>query len=445
MPLAGGEGADRQRRPGGADLRDAGRAHAGAGPAGRAAAIPRPATSRCSTSCCAGAGPVPAARRAHRQQLRRGQPASARRRRIAALAAELGLRAPRIAVVAWRRPRRRCAAPLLASALGSERRTRCNDRQRQRLPRRRGRSPMRCWPAREIVVCGRVADPSLTVGPALAHFGWAARRLGPAGARHDGRAPARMRHAGHAAATTPTPATRTSPAWRTCGYPIAEIDADGDCVDHQARRHRRAHRRAHRQGAAALRGARPGGLPDARRGGRHLRRPRCSELGADRVQLRRRARPCAPGVAEGQRLSSRTAGSPKARSPTPAPAPRRVRGWPPRCCASGCTGLGPLRVDLIGVGSVLGDDAGRWLAAQASRQRARRAPARGAEPRRNARPPNALAREVTALYTCGPAGGGGVRTALRPRLGTRVVPGAARRTSPTASASSTAAREGSAA
>ena len=29
-----------------------------------------------------------------------------------------------------------------------------------------------------------------------------------------------------------------------------------------------------------------------------------------------------------------------------------------------------------------------------------------------------LVREVTALYTCGPAGGGGVRTAMRPRLGT---------------------------
>ena len=29
-----------------------------------------------------------------------------------------------------------------------------------------------------------------------------------------------------------------------------------------------------------------------------------------------------------------------------------------------------------------------------------------------------LVREVTALYTCGPAGGGGVRTALRPTLGT---------------------------
>jgi hypothetical protein len=27
-----------------------------------------------------------------------------------------------------------------------------------------------------------------------------------------------------------------------------------------------------------------------------------------------------------------------------------------------------------------------------------------------------LAREVNALYLCGPAGGGGVRTSLRPRL-----------------------------
>ena len=30
-----------------------------------------------------------------------------------------------------------------------------------------------------------------------------------------------------------------------------------------------------------------------------------------------------------------------------------------------------------------------------------------------------LPREVTALYTCGPAGGGGVRTGLRQRLSTR--------------------------
>ena len=46
----------------------------------------------------------------------------------------------------------------------------------------------------------------------------------------------------------------------------------------------------------------------------------------------------------------------------PARAPRRGRAWPPTCCASASQGLGPLRVDLIGVISVLGDDAGRWLA-----------------------------------------------------------------------------------
>ncbi|WP_444880589.1 acyclic terpene utilization AtuA family protein, partial [Delftia acidovorans] len=80
---------------------------------------------------------------------------------------------------------------------------------------------------------------------------------------------------------------------------------------------------------------------------------------------------------------------------------------------------GDLRLDWIGVASVLGDDAGRWRDAQ---------PAGAAAPQdvrlRAAwlRPTQAqagrLPREVNALYTCGPAGGGGVRTALRERLGT---------------------------
>jgi hypothetical protein len=77
----------------------------------------------------------------------------------------------------------------------------------------------------------------------------------------------------------------------------------------------------------------------------------------------------------------------------------------------------PLRVDLIGVASVFGDDGGRWLDtvpvgdARDVRLRAatRHAERSGAE---------RLLREVTGLYTCGPAGGGGVRTQLRQRLGT---------------------------
>jgi hypothetical protein len=80
-------------------------------------------------------------------------------------------------------------------------------------------------------------------------------------------------------------------------------------------------------------------------------------------------------------------------------------------------GLGPLRADLIGVASVWGDDAGRWLAAQPlGEARDVRLRVALAHPERASA--QRLVHEVTALYTCGPAGGGGVRTALRPRLGT---------------------------
>jgi len=76
-----------------------------------------------------------------------------------------------------------------------------------------------------------------------------------------------------------------------------------------------------------------------------------------------------------------------------------------------------LRVDLIGAVSVLGDDAGRTLAAtpDAGLRDIRLRVAATHEDRAQA---ERLAREVTALYTCGPAGGGGVRTALTPRLNT---------------------------
>jgi hypothetical protein len=74
-------------------------------------------------------------------------------------------------------------------------------------------------------------------------------------------------------------------------------------------------------------------------------------------------------------------------------------------------------VDLIGVASVFGDDAGQWLSTQPvgdARDVRLRVALNHAEKKQAER----LAREVTALYTCGPAGGGGVRTGLRQRLGT---------------------------
>jgi len=64
---------------------------------------------------------------------------------------------------------------------------------------------------------------------------------------------------------------------------------------------------------------------------------------------------------------------------------------------------------------VFGDDDGRWSAQQdlpASEDVRLRVA--GASTERG--DVELLTREVLALYTCGPAGGGGVRTAITPRL-----------------------------
>jgi len=80
-------------------------------------------------------------------------------------------------------------------------------------------------------------------------------------------------------------------------------------------------------------------------------------------------------------------------------------------------GVGTVRADLIGVASVWGDDDGRWLAAAPAGD-ARDVRLRVAMRHDERASAERLAREVTALYCCGPAGGGGVRTALKPTLGT---------------------------
>jgi hypothetical protein len=74
-----------------------------------------------------------------------------------------------------------------------------------------------------------------------------------------------------------------------------------------------------------------------------------------------------------------------------------------------------LRCDLIGVLSVFGDDGGRAFARQpTSDSQEVRLRVAGAHADRAC--VENLLREVMALYTCGPAGGGGVRTAITPRL-----------------------------
>lgn len=77
-----------------------------------------------------------------------------------------------------------------------------------------------------------------------------------------------------------------------------------------------------------------------------------------------------------------------------------------------------LRIDLIGLASLFPSDLGNGP--KTINQEYRDVRLRVAAAHRDRAMAMQVCREVTALYTCGPAGGGGVRTSLKPRLNTLV-------------------------
>lgn len=266
----------------------------------------------------------------------------------------------------------------------------------------------------QIVVGGRIADPSLTVGPALAHFGWA---------RDDWDRLGRATMAGHllecgtqvSGGYYADPGLKDVAGLANLGYPIAEIEEQGHCtitkpagtggrVDEHTVKEQLLYE-VHDPAAYLT----PDVVAD-------LRDARVDDLGADRVRLtgvRGHARSgtlkinvcfASGWIAEGE--ISYAGARAEARARLAGDVLRERLG-----------DLGPLRADLIGVASVFGDDAGRWLAA-APAGNARDVRLRVALRHAERASAERLTREVTALYTCGPAGGGGVRTAIRPTLGT---------------------------
>ncbi len=266
----------------------------------------------------------------------------------------------------------------------------------------------------DIVVAGRVADPSLTVGPALAHFGWAEddwdRVAGATMAGHLLECGAQVSGGYYA-----DPGLKDVPDLAHVGYPVLELAADGSCVIGKPRdtggqidTHTVTEQLLYElhDPAAYL-------TPDVVA---DITQARVERVGPDRVRLcgvRGRPRPDTLKVnvcfekgwlAEGEISYAGPRAAERAR--LAAAIVRERMG----------TAVS-LRADLIGVASVLADDGGRWLAEHGHgaghdvRLRLALRHDDGAVAQR-------LLREVTALYTCGPAGGGGVRTHLRPTLGT---------------------------
>ena len=332
-------------------------------------------------------------------------------RRIQAMASELGLPAPRIAVLSGDDLSAPAQQPLWRAELG----TALNGRDVVSANAYIGAEAIAAAldAGAQIVVAGRVADPSLTVGPALSHFGWRLDdwdRLG------------RATMAGHllecgaqvCGGYFADPGYKDVPGLHEVGYPIAEIDSEGHCVIGKA---------DHTGGCVNLASVKEQLLYEVHDPAAYLTpdvvadisEAQLAQIAPDRVALRGvrgHARPgslkvnvCHEGgwLAEGEISYA----GPRAEARARLAADVLRRRLPALA----------LRVDLIGALSVMGDDAGRLLAASTAgesrdvRLRVAATHAVRAEAER-------LGREVTALYCCGPAGGGGVRTALTPRLNT---------------------------
>ena len=333
-------------------------------------------------------------------------------RTIHRLAQALGTRTPRIAVVHGDDLSSPAHRPLLAEALT------------ERMPAQElvsanayiGAQPIAAalQSGADIVVCGRVSDPSLVVGPVMAPTG---------GAGDDWDRLGRATMVGHLleCGTQVTggyfadPGYKDVPGLDQLGYPIAEIDADGHCTLFKP------------QGTGGC--ITPATVKEQLLYEIHdpaqyltpdvvadITQAQVSAVGPDRVRLegvRGHPRPdtlkvnvcyatgwfaeaeisyAGPRAAERARLAGQTI--------------QQRLGH-----------LAPLRTDLIGVTSVWGNDASSWLDGADLRHAPHDVRLRMAWQHADHATAQRLPREVNALYCCGPAGGGGVRTHMRQRLG----------------------------
>lgn len=335
---------------------------------------------------------------------------------IAGLARRLGLRVPRIAVVHGDDVSGPAHREALRSALGKDFPEEALVSANAYIGARAIAEALQA--GADIVVAGRVSDPSLTLGPAVAHFGWA---------WDDWDRLARATMAGHllecGAQVTggyfADPGFKDVQGLARLGYPIAIIDSSGDCTitKPEGTGGLVSERTVKEQLLYEVHDPAAYLTPDVVA---DLRDAEVRQAGPDAVRLsgvrghahngHYKVNVChASGwLAEGEISYA----GPRALERA------RLAGEVLRERLGG-EAAGGLRLDWIGVASVLGDDAGRWREAlspsvgtpQDVRLRAAWLRPTRAEAQR-------LPREVNALYTCGPAGGGGVRTALRARLGT---------------------------
>jgi acyclic terpene utilization AtuA family protein len=264
----------------------------------------------------------------------------------------------------------------------------------------------------QVVVTGRVADPSLAVGPAMAHFGWGEMDWDTLG---------RATMAGHllecGAQVTggyfADPGFKDVPDLHAVGFPIAEVAADGSFTITKADA---------TGGVVNARTVKEQLLYELHDPASYLTPDVVADIseagvveeGENRVAVtgvRGRPRPetlkatvCFAGGWLGEGEVSYAGPNAEARARLAGEIISRRVGDALR-----------LRFDLIGALSVFGDDRGASLSALPVND-TRDVRLRVAGVHTDRAQVEKLLGEVTALYTCGPAGGGGIRTTITPRL-----------------------------
>ena len=267
----------------------------------------------------------------------------------------------------------------------------------------------------QIVVTGRVADPSLTVGPAMAHFGWRP---------DDWNALAGATMAGHllecgaqvSGGYFADPGMKDVPGLEDVGFPIAEIAADGSCIVSKA---------SHTGGLVDERTVKEQLLYELHDPAAYITpdvvaditQATVAQVGLDRVRLSGvrghprtatlKANVFFDGGWFGEGEISYAGPNAEARARLAMDIMQKRMG-----------NYMKLRFDLIGVSSILGDDSGRMLKA-ANTGKMTDIRLRVAGQHQELATVDRLLRELTALWTGGPAGGGGVRVAKRQRLSTQ--------------------------
>ena len=335
-------------------------------------------------------------------------------KRILGIAQELGLPRPRIAVVSGDDLSDASSREIVRAHLGEqfdERRFVCaNAYQGAR------EIADAILAGAQIVVTGRVSDPSLALGPAMAHYGWRdddwdllagasmAGHLLECGAQVTG---------GYFA----DPGKKDVDGMDVIGFPIAEIFPDATCIITKADDtgglvsemtvKEQLLYEVHDPAAYIT----PDVVAD-------ISQALVTQLGPHEVRLSGVAgHPSTPTLKANVFFDGGWFGEGEISYAGPnAQARAQLALDTLRKRLAAQHGL-VLRGDLIGVCSVFNDDAGHLLQ-QLPAGHHTDVRARVAAQHLDLEPIEALLREVTALWTCGPAGGGGVRVNKRQRLST---------------------------